>query len=109
MATLKLLFNMAVLLENAGTTAAAFAMVWLHSRYHWMTGPRESITIDRVAAFMLVCSLSGLILGFSSLIILRLTKRRGFADFSGRKLWAWASLLASVVLFLLALLPIRFG
>jgi hypothetical protein len=106
---MKQLFDVTVSLENLGAAIAAYAMVWLHGRYHWMTGPQAQITIHRAMLLMVICSVLALILGCSSMIIFRVMKSRIAKEFGARKTWGLLSVLASVVLLLLSLLPIQTG
>jgi hypothetical protein len=102
------LFDATVALENAAVIIAAFLLIWLHDRWHWMTGPEELIRIHWVAGLAILSSLAAFALGSSSLVALRLMKSRG-NDIGIRKTWAVLSLLASLAALLVSLLPVRHG
>ena len=103
------IFDKTVLLENAGEVAAVCAILWLQSRAYHMTGPDEVVIIGRVDLLAMLCSLSAFILGCVSLIILRVLKKQEAEDLSSRKMWAYLSLLASIVLILFSIMPVRMG
>jgi hypothetical protein len=106
---MKRLFDTAVVVENAIAVIVAYEIVWLHSRWHWMTGPREEAVIQRVMVTVLGCSALALLLGGFSLWALRLMKRAGSDDLVIRNAWACVSLLGSGILLLFSLLPITTG
>jgi amino acid transporter len=93
------IFDTIVVLENVGAVATLRAVIWLQSQAHHRS---DHDAILRVTVFATLCSFVALILGCFSLVILRALKKRGAEDLSGRKMWAYISLLASVVLILLS-------
>ena len=106
---MKLLFNTIMALENSAAIIALFAIRWLGSRYHWMTGPQQLATIGQVQILAFVCSFLALIMGLVSLPSLRSLQRHGCANLGAKKIWAYASLGTSAVLAFLSLLPTRHG
>jgi hypothetical protein len=101
--------NTIVALENAGAIAAALAIAWLSSRYHWMTGPQQLVTINEVQVMALICSFSALGMGLLSFIALRAFKSGGYEGLGARGIWATLSLVVSAILAFLSLLPTRVG
>jgi len=102
-------FDAIVVFENICEIVAAFAVSWLGSRNHWMTGPQQLATIGEVQITALICSFLALIMGLLSLIALRALKGRGYEDLGVRRIWACVSLVASAILAFLSLLPTRVG
>ena len=100
------IFDTVVVLENAGEVATLYAVIWLQCQAY---NRSDHEAIQWFMSFALLCSFLALILGFFSLVILRALKKRGAENLSGRKMWAYISLLASVVLILLSCLPVKSG
>jgi hypothetical protein len=105
----KTFFDSVVGLENLAAIAAAVAINWLSSRWHFMTGPQELTTIGRVQVTALVCSIFALIMGFFSFSAFRSLKRRGYADLGTRKVWLYVSVMVSAILVFLSILPTKVG
>jgi amino acid transporter len=100
------IFDTVLVLENVAAVATLRAVIWLQSQaYH----RSDHEAINWFMNLATLCSFVALILGCFSLIILRALKKRGTEDFSGRKTWAYVSLLVSVVLMLLSFLPVVSG
>ena len=106
---MKRLFDIAVLLENGIAVAVGYDLVWLHSRWHWMTGRDELRRIEQVMSTVLICSPSALLLRLFSLWAFRLMKKECCEDLGMRRAWARASALVSGILLFLSLLPISMG
>ena len=105
----KTLFDTVVGLENVAAVAAAIAVNWLSSRWHFMTGPQEVATIFRVQMTAQVCSVLALLLGFFSFSAFRSLKRRGYADLGTRKVWLCVSVMVSAILLFFSILPTMVG
>jgi hypothetical protein len=106
---MKRLFDTVVVVENAIALIVAHEIVWLQSRWHWMTGPREAVIIQHVMATVLSCSALALLLGLFSLWALGQLRKGGSDDLSARNAWAYLSALASGILLLLSFLPVYTG
>jgi hypothetical protein len=106
---MKRLFDITLLLENLMEAIAIFAVIWLQGRAYHMTGPHEMATIGRVIVLVVLCSFSAFVLGVISLINLHILKKQAADRLVSRSLWAYASLLASIVVIMLSILPVRTG
>ena len=103
---MKLIFDITMALENVAIVTAFRTVVWLHSRYHWITPPDS---VDRAMRAALISSASSVLLGALSFITFRLMKTALGEDLSYRKTWAVVSMVFGVVLLFVSVLPVRVG
>lgn len=101
--------DLLLVLNNVLLLTAASAEAWLHDRAYFITGPREHERILDVVDFAFTGILVAFFLGILSLVCLHFARCDQPDVVSPRRKWAYVSLLASGVVFLVELYPIKQG
>jgi hypothetical protein len=104
-----LLLDCIVVLENVLTIVAAVVGGLLHSQAYIMTGPGQMHYMNQLGLLMIACIFSALLLGASSLMVLRIARQKLSDSLFSWSIWVYVSLVISGYVLFYSFLPTYHG